>query len=140
MYLNKFVIKRKKMKIEHVAIGYNSEEEADKFFIDLLGLKKMRSKSVTEDLMQSFFGVKRETKFVIYGDEDSSFEVFLTNDDARAHDTFTHSCLLIENRDEFVSKASSMGFDVIKVPRKDGEGYYLFIKDLFDNLYEIREK
>ena len=32
-----------------------------------------------------------------------------------------------------------MGFDVVKVPIKDGEGYYLFIKDLFDNLYEIEE-
>lgn len=139
MYLNKFVKKSKKMKIEHVAIGYNSEEEADKFFIDLLGLKKIRSKSVSIDLMQSFFGVKKETKFVIYGDKDSSFEVFITNDDSKAHDIYSHFCLLIENRDEFVAKASSMGFDVIKVPRKEGEGYYLFVKDLFDNLYEIKE-
>ena len=139
MYLNKFVLKRKKMKIEHVAIGYNSEDEADKFFIDLLGLKKIRSKSVSEDLMQSFFGVKKESKLVIYGDKDSSFEVFITNDDSKAHDIYTHFCLLIENRDEFVVKATSMGFDVIKVPRNNGEGYYLFIKDLFDNLYEIKE-
>jgi len=128
------------MKIEHVAIGYNSEDEADKFFIDLLGLKKIRSKSVSEDLMQSFFGVKKETKFVLYGDKDSRFEVFIINDDNKAHDIYSHFCLLIENRDEFVAKASSMGFDVIKVPRKEGEGYYLFIKDLFDNLYEIKEK
>ena len=139
MYLNKFVKKSKKMKIEHVAIGYNSEEEADKFFSDLLGLKKIRSKSVSEDLMQSFFGVKKKSKFVIYGDKDSSFEVFITNDDSKAHDIYSHFCLLIENRDEFVAKASSMGFDVIKVPRKEGEGYYLFVKDIFDNLYEIKE-
>ena len=127
------------MKIEHVAIGYNSEEEADKFFIDLLDLKKIRSKSVSEDLMQSFFGVKKESKLVLYGDKDSSFEVFITNDDGKAHDNYSHFCLLIKNRDEFVVKAISMGFNVIKVPRKGGGGYYLFIKDLFDNLYEIKE-
>jgi len=33
-----------------------------------------------------------------------------------------------------------MGYDIVKVPRKDGVGYYLFIKDSFQNLYEIKEK
>ena len=37
-------------------------------------------------------------------------------------------------------RATSMGYDVIKVPRKEGVGYYLFIKDSFQNLYEIKEK
>ncbi|UCD00508.1 MAG: hypothetical protein JSV23_06340 [Promethearchaeota archaeon] len=68
------------------------------------------------------------------------FEVFITNDNSKANDVFTHSCLLIENRDVFVNTASSMGFDVVKVPRKESEGYYLFIKDSFHNLYEIKEK
>lgn len=128
------------MKIEHIAVGYNSEEEADRFFINLLGLKKIRSKSVPEDLMKKFFSVKRESKFILYGNEDSNFEVFITNDNSRARDVFTHSCLLIEKRDEFVDKASSMGYDLVKVPRKDSNGYYLFIKDGFRNLYEIKEK
>jgi len=140
LYLNKFVKIRKKMKIEHIAVGYNSEEEADRFFIDLLGLNKIRSKSVPEDLMKKFFSVKRESKFVVYGNQDSNFEVFITNDKSKAQDVFTHSCLLIENRDEFVDKASSMGYDLIKVLRKDSNGYYLFIKDGFRNLYEIKEK
>jgi len=140
LYLNKFVKIRKKMKIEHIAVGYNSEEEADRFFINLLGLKKIRSKSVPEDLMKKFFSVKRESKFILYGNEDSNFEVFITNDNSRARDVFTHSCLLIEKRDEFVDKASSMGYDLVKVPRKDSNGYYLFIKDGFRNLYEIKEK
>jgi hypothetical protein len=128
------------MKIEHIAVGYNSEEEADKFFISLLGLKKMRSKSVPPELMEKFFGVKREHKFVRYGNQNTNFEVFITNDKSKAKDIFTHSCIVIENRDDFLDKASSMDFDVMKVPRKDGKGYYLFIKDSFQNLYEVKEK
>lgn len=128
------------MKIEHIAVGYNSEVESDKFFIDLLGLKKIRLKSVPADLMEKFFSIKKEHTFVVYGNEDLSFEVFITNDTSKANDVFTHSCLVIENRNEFVNKAYSMGFDVVKVPRKDVEGYYLFIKDSFQNLYEIKEK
>ncbi|UCD00509.1 MAG: hypothetical protein JSV23_06345 [Promethearchaeota archaeon] len=50
----------KKMKIEHIAVGYNSELDADKFFNELLGLKKIRSKSVSTDLMEKFFGIKKE--------------------------------------------------------------------------------
>jgi catechol 2,3-dioxygenase-like lactoylglutathione lyase family enzyme len=128
------------MKNEHIAVGYNSENESDKFFVDLLGLKKIRLKSIPLELRDKVFGVKREYAFVIYGNEDLSFEVFITNDNSKAKDVFTHSCLLIENRDEFVNKASSMGFDVAKVPRKESEGYYLFIRDSFHNLYEIKEK
>jgi hypothetical protein len=128
-----------KIKFEHIAIGYNSEEEADKFFIHLLGLNKIRSKSVSPDLMEKFFGIYREQKFVVYGKGDANLEVFITNDNSKAKDIFTHSCLLIEDRDEFVEKANSMGFNVVKVPRKDSEGYYLFIKDAFQNLYEIKE-
>ncbi|MFW9942986.1 MAG: VOC family protein [Candidatus Thorarchaeota archaeon] len=128
------------MEIEHIGIGYNSEEEADKFFIDLLGLKKTRSKSVSEDLMKKFFNVSRDCKFIIYGNKDSNFEVFITNDNSRAKDVYTHSCLLIEHRDDFVDKASSMGYDLVKVPRKDSDAYYLFIRDSFRNLYEIKEK
>jgi hypothetical protein len=127
------------IKVDHIAVGYNSEEEADIFFIDLLGLSKIRMKSVPPDLMEKFFGLEQEQKFIVYGNDDSNFEVFITNDMSKANDIFTHSCLLIENRDDFVNKASSMGFDLVKVPRNDGNGYYLFIKDAFQNLYEIKE-
>jgi len=128
------------MEIEHIGIGYNSEEEADKFFIGLLGLKKTRSKSVSEDMMKKFFNVNRDCKFIIYGNKDSNFEVFITNDNSKVKDVYTHSCLLVEHRDDFVDKASSMGYDLVKVPRKDSDTYYLFIRDSFRNLYEIKEK
>ena len=128
------------MKAEHIAVGYNSEEEADRFFINLLGLEKGRSKLVSADLMNDFFGVKNEHKFIVYSSNQATFEVFITNNKSRAQDIFTHSCLLVEDREKLLSKASSMGYKIIKVPRKDGNGYYLFIRDLFRNLYEIKEK
>ena len=128
------------MKVEHIAIGYNSEEEADRFFINLLGLEKGRSKFVSADLMKDFFGVRNEHKFIVYSSNQAIFEVFITNNKTRAQDIFTHSCLLVEDREKLLSKASSMGYDIIKVPRKDGNGYYLFIRDLFRNLYEIKEE
>ncbi|MFX1281305.1 MAG: VOC family protein [Promethearchaeota archaeon] len=128
------------MKFEHIGLGYNSEEGADKFFLTLLGLKKIRSKSVSSELIKAFFGGKGEYKFVQYAGNEVNFEVFITNDKSSVKDVFTHSCLLVENRDDFLSKSSSMGYDIIKVPRDENNSYYLFIKDTFGNLYEIKEK
>ncbi len=126
--------------LEHIAIAANNEDDSDNFFIELLGLEKTRSFNVSADLMEKFFGVSKEQKILRYEKDSLSFEVFITNDGSKAHDRFTHSCLLTENRDDFVKKASSMGYATIKVPRKEGVGYYLFIKDFFQNLYEIKEK
>ncbi len=126
--------------IEHIAVAANSETDSDKFFIGLLGLKKTRSFTVSPDLMEKFFGLKKEQRIVRYGNNNLDFEVFITNDSSRARDIFTHSCLIIENRDELVDRAFSMGFELVKVPRNDNDGYYLFIKDSYQNLYEIKEK
>lgn len=125
--------------IDHIAIAVNSELESDKFFIQLLDLKKLRQKVVPIVLIEKFFGVRKEQRLLVYGNDRISFEVFITDDNSKAKDIFTHSCLLIENRDELVKKAISLGFKVIQVPRDDGNGYYLFIKDSFQNLYEIKE-
>jgi hypothetical protein len=125
--------------VDHIAVASNTEKDADKFFIELLGLKKIKSFNVSADLMKKFFCVRKEQKVIRYEKGPLSFEVFITDDQSQASDTFTHSCLLIKNRDEFNDRAFSMGFETIKVPRKDGNGYYFFVKDSFQNLYEIKK-
>jgi catechol 2,3-dioxygenase-like lactoylglutathione lyase family enzyme len=126
------------MKIEHIAVASNSEVDSDKFFINLLGLRKARSFNVSADLMEQFFGLKKEQQLIRYENSNLSFEIFITDDISKTKDLFTHVCLVVEDRDEFVNKSLSMGYITIKVPRKDGDGYYLFIKDSYGNLYEIK--
>ncbi|MHA1235390.1 MAG: hypothetical protein ACTSQL_09945 [Promethearchaeota archaeon] len=67
------------MKIEHIAVSSNNEEDSDRFFIELLDMKKERAFVVPDDLMEQFL-----------------------------------------------------------VPRKNSDGFYLFLKDHFGNLYEIK--
>ncbi len=126
------------MRIDHIAVASNSENSSDKFFIDLLGLRKVRTFIVNENLMEKFFGVKKEQEIIRYSDEKIDIEVFITKDNSNVKDIFTHSCLIIEDRDRLVSKARLMGYDVIKVPRENSDIYYLFIKDSYGNLYEIK--
>lgn len=126
------------LKIEHFAVSSNNEEDSDRFFIELLDMKKERAFVVSEDLMEQFFGVRKEQKIVRYGNDEVSVEAFITNDNSKVMDKFTHICLIIEEREKFMEKAKELNFEVKKVPRKNTDGFYLFLKDHFGNLYEIK--
>jgi len=126
------------MKLEHIAVAYNFELDSDKFFLDLLGLKKAKDFYVSADLMEQFFGINKETKAIRYEGDNLNVEVFLTKDDSKTKDSLTHNCLLVEDPEELLAKANSMGFLIIKVPRKD-TGYYYFILDSTGNRYEIKK-
>ncbi|TFG24334.1 MAG: VOC family protein [Promethearchaeota archaeon] len=126
------------MKIDHIAVASNSIEASDRFFMELLGLKKSKTFTVSAELMEQFFGINKEHNFVRYQNDNLGVEVIISNENSKAIDVFTHSCLIVENREAFIKKSSSMGFKTIKVQRKDGEGYYSFVKDSFGNLYEIK--
>ena len=126
------------MKIEHIAVSSNSEEKADEFFIELLGMKKERDFVVPEDLMERFFNVKKEQRIIRYENEDMSVEAFITDDNNQALDKFTHTCLIVEDRIRLIEKAKKLNFEVIQVPRKNTEGFYLFLKDTYGNLFEIK--
>jgi hypothetical protein len=126
------------LKIEHIAVSSNSEEDADEFFINLLELKKERDFVVPEDLMEQFFNVKKAQRIIRYENEDLSIEAFITDDKNQARDRFTHTCLIVEDRIRLIEKAKKLNIEVIQVPRKNSEGFYLFLKDSYGNLFEIK--
>jgi len=126
------------LKIEHVAVSSNTEEDSDRFFIELLGMEKERAFVVSDDLIEQFFGVRKELKIIRYGKDDVSVESFITNDNSKVNDLFTHICLIIEDREKLIEKATELNFEVIKVPRKNSDGFYLFLKDNYGNLFEIK--
>ena len=126
------------LKIEHIAISSKSVEDSDKFFIELLGMKKERDFVVPDDLIEQFFGVRKNQRILRYENDELSVEAFIMDDDSIAIDTFTHTCLLIEDREKLIKKARQLNFKVIRVPRKNNTGFYLFLKDNFGNLFEIK--
>lgn len=126
------------MKLNHFALALNSEEESDKFFIELLKLQKTRDFTVPAKLMEKFFEVNRDQKILRYEKENMAAEVFITEDESKRKDLFTHVCLEVNDRDEIVSKGHKLGYKVIKIPRETNDSYYLFIQDGFGNIYEIK--
>ena len=128
------------MRIEHVALASRSEEDSHKFFSVLLGFEKAREFVVSEDLMEQFFNIKKEHKVIRYKNDQMEIEVFITNDNSKVKDSFTHICLFVKDKIDLLGKAEEMGYKVTKVPRKEGNDFYLFLKDEFGNLYEIKSQ
>jgi hypothetical protein len=126
------------MKIEHIAVASNSKKESDRFFLNLLGLSEKRDFIVSAELMEKFFGINKNQRVIRYGNEDIDIEVFITEDNTKTLDKFTHNCLILKQREKIVEDAILMGYEVKKVPRKNSNNYYLFIKDNFGNLYELK--
>ncbi len=126
------------LKIDHIAVSSNTEGDSDRFFIELLEMKKERTFVVSDDLMEQFFGVRKEQKIVRYGNDEVSVESFIIDDNNPTIDKFTHTCLIIENRENLIEKAKQLNFEVIKVPRKNSDSFYLFLKDSYGNLFEIK--
>ncbi len=126
------------MKLEHFAVSANSKEEADKFFITLLGLKKARDFEVDAELINQFFGVNENLHLIRYENESIAAEVFINEKKQKAENLFSHVCLMVDNRDDLPQKAEDLGYKVIKVPRKNKDSYYLFLNDGFGNIYEIK--
>ncbi|MFW9948776.1 MAG: VOC family protein [Candidatus Thorarchaeota archaeon] len=126
------------MYIEHIAITSNSEQDSDKFFCELLGLEKVREFIVSADLMELFFNIKKDQKVIRYENNQINLEVFINNDQSGIKDKFKHICIVVENKLKFIEKAEVMGYNVIKVARKDNNDFYLFLKDNLGNLYEIK--
>jgi hypothetical protein len=126
------------VKVQHIAVASNSEKESDEFFVQLLGLKKSRSFSVSADLSRQFFNINRDIKVIRYVNDNLDIEVIITDDNSKSKDNLTHMCLEVGDREEFLKKVIQMGFETIKIPRKNSDGYYLFIKDKYLNSYEIK--
>ncbi len=126
------------MRFNHVALSSSSEENSDRFFCDLLGLKKIASKVVPPDLAFKLFDVEAEYHLIDYGNDYIKFEVFLVGEAMPDLKTVDHVCLELEDRAAFLAKAHDMGLETRQAPK--GDTYVLFVKDFDGNQFEIKEK
>jgi catechol 2,3-dioxygenase-like lactoylglutathione lyase family enzyme len=127
------------MRIGHVALVSNSEEKANRFYKDGLGLKELRSTVIPAGLSNSLFGIDQEFKVIDFGDEQIKFEVFiLKSEGAFPLRKLDHICLEVEDREALLIKWKGLGFEVLQVPK--GDSLVIFLKDGDGNLFEIKEK
>ena len=126
------------MFLRHLAIVCSSEQNSDRFYESLLGLKKLRSKILPATLSKQIFGLDSEYKIIDYTDDDIHFEVFISNQKISDDKKVIHVCLEVDDLKEFLFKCEDMAVNILQIPK--GEAFLTFISDYDGNLFEIKEK
>ena len=124
------------MILKHVALTYSSEEKADRFFKNLLGLQKSDPKALPISLSKAIFNVEAELRMINYQNEKAHFEVFITGHSTKRSRQIEHVCLEVEDLPGFLEKCHNLNVDVSQIPK--GDRTLTFIRDYDGNLFEIK--
>ena len=126
------------MHLKHVALTCSSEENADTFYADLLGLTKSEPKALPPELSKAFFSVNTELVMINYQDEHVHFEIFVSGPNDGNRRKIAHTCLEVDNMEGFLEKCRGLKVDIARIPK--GDKILTFIKDFDGNLFEIKER
>lgn len=121
----------------HMGLACRAEADADRFFVDLLGLTKSEVKTLPAVVADGLFGVAADLAMINYTSKGLQFEVLIDPDRKNSNDPIVHACLEIEDRAVFLERCRMNEVEVIQVPK--GERLLVFVRDYDGNLYEIKE-
>ena len=124
------------MVLQHVGLKSGSEEKADAFYRDLLGLKKLDPKTLNSALSKSIFDIDSELVIINYLNEDVHFEVFITVSADNITRQIDHTCLEVNNLNDFLNKCKTLDVEVNRISK--GDKTLTFIRDFDGNLFEIK--
>lgn len=124
------------MLLKHVALVCSSEEKSDKFYENLLGLKKVSSKMIPSTLSKQIFNLDSELKIIDYAVDEIHFEVFISPQKVADDKKIEHICLEVDNLEVFLNKCNDMAVKILQIPKK--KGFLTFISDTDGNLFEIK--
>jgi len=92
---------------------------------------------LSNDLARQIFGIDREYRVVVYGNDRFAAEIFLAAHPPGPDNSLEHVCLEVEDREDFVKRCESMHVEVNRIPK--GDALLTFVKDHDGNLFEIKE-
>lgn len=119
----------------HVGIACRSEEHADRFYRDLLGLGKAEPKLLPSALSQAIFGIDEDLPMLNYTGPNAHFEIFIVRAEI-VTDRITHACIEVADLDAFLRKCGELNVDVSRIPK--GSFMLTFIRDYDGNLFEVK--
>ena len=124
------------MQLKHIALVSSAEEKADRFYIDVLGLKKVNEKIISAMLSNQLFQVNSELKIVNYAGDNIQVEIFIRDTHRMEADRIEHVCLAVDNLEAFIEKCRKKGIKIARIPK--GDATITFVKDYDGNLFEIK--
>ena len=125
------------MKLHHVAVICSSQENADRFYQVILGLQKIKTSPLSEDLAGQIFDIAQKCQIILYASETFAVEVFVPASFPEKRAPFVHLCLEVEDREQFVGRCQEMALPVKRIEK--GDSFLTFVQDYDGNLFEIKE-
>jgi catechol 2,3-dioxygenase-like lactoylglutathione lyase family enzyme len=126
------------MRLKHVGLSCRTEENADKFYQDLLGLDKSEPKTLSADLSKAIFNRNADLAIINYFNDHVHCEIFIVDQTANSFEPIAHLCLEVDNLPGFIEKCRHMSVAVTQIPK--GDNMLTFIKDFDGNLFEIKQR
>ena len=125
------------MNLVHIGLVSSSEENADRFYGELLGLPKTRRSALSQTLASQIFGISAPEgcEIVYYGEHALIFEIFLFERRDLPEKKISHTCIEVPDRDEFLGRCREMGFATREVARDSRP--IVFIEDADGNAFEV---
>ena len=126
------------MKFVHTGLGASTEKNADRFFVNILGLEKQIPKILNQEMTRAIFGIAEELLIINYKNENVHYEILVYKEYKTPEKQITHSCLQVKDLINIVDKCRNSGLKVIEVPKE--KGVITFISDFEGNLFEFKEE
>ena len=121
---------------KHTALVCRTEENADRFFQDLLGLEKAEPWPLPVDLAMAIFDMDDELTVINYTGKGMHFEIFIDADYPGNSDGMAHTCVEVASRLHFLETCKTLGVRVNRVPK--GDRVLIFVRDFDGNLFEVK--
>lgn len=122
--------------LHHVGLQCSNKSEAEIFFAKILEMPKVKDFTLSEDLSDALFGIKRSIEIVVYDNGMTRIEVFIGETVRKSG--YEHICIEVGSKKEFISRCKTHGVEPLII-NKGGKDL-LFVKDFSDNLFEVKEK
>ncbi len=121
---------------KHTALVCNSEENADKFYQALLGLKKAEPRILPRSLSNAIFGVEADLTIINYTGSSMHFEIFIVSGTSNSAPRIEHTCIEVKSRSKLLEDCGNLNITVNQVPK--GDKTLLFVQDFDGNLFEVK--
>jgi catechol 2,3-dioxygenase-like lactoylglutathione lyase family enzyme len=125
------------MRLHHVGLVCSSRDKAERFYEDILGLEKIKTSELTEDLAAQIFHIPQRCLMISYTSQGLAVEVFVPEKHSGERAPFGHICLELEDRERFLGKCQDNGLEVRRIPK--GDSWLAFVADYDGNLFEIKQ-
>ncbi len=122
--------------VQHVALECASVQSADTFFIKVLGVPKVKSTLLPQELCVSIFQTDRSVQMETYDNGKARFEIFINPGLLKS--SFVHIGVMVDNKADFVARCQQHGLKPFFIQKEKKQ--LLFVRDFSGNLFEIIEK